>query len=217
MNEFKYVPDSYNYEKINKIKLTKEEFLNFQIKYRIDFERILKSIIDFNKIDSYIESFAYNIPIIDDEDYNFYRKFSTLGSKYIYIRNNIHIENLSIEEINIIDVSIKNNKLLDYTFLLATFKKVFYEEGDFSMFGVPISKNIVNSKSLVFEFAYDQLRFMNVSQHKFIDKTKEQLEVLLMKSINKVINTNVSLISYNGIRDVYAVEMKNKKLAEFEF
>lgn len=203
MIDFKYIPDSYNYNILKNNKIDKNKFLKLQIKYRTEFERLLINIVDFKKIDDYIDNFKFDIPVVDDFDYNFYHKFSTLGSKYIYLRNNIHIENLSFDEINIIDNSLKDNAYLDYNFLRATFKKVLYEDGEFSMFGIPLEKNLVFAKSLVFEFAYDQAEFKDVSQYNFVNDIINTIHTSLENSIEKVIDTKISIISYNAIPDIY--------------
>ena len=100
--DMKFFPESYNFKLMVEKGLNKELFFKLQIKYKNDFEKLLMKIIDFKKIDDYINGYGYNIPFVDDFDYNFYHKYSVLGSKYIFFRNNIHIENLSLEEIKII-------------------------------------------------------------------------------------------------------------------
>ena len=169
MKEYKFYPNSYNYTLIKDKGISLEHFLKLQIKYRNNFEKLLMGIFDFKKIDDYIDSFGKKIPTVNDLEYNFYHKFSLLGSKYIYFRNNIHIENLSLNEIEIINASIINDVDLDSKFLLETYSKVLYEDGDIVMFGIPLEKNGVFSKSLVFEFTYNQKEFSNVEQYNFFN------------------------------------------------
>lgn len=203
MQEYKFYPNSYNYTLIKDKGIDLEHFLKLQIKYRNDFEKLLMGIFDFKKIDDYIDSFGKQIPTVNDLEYNFYHKFSLLGSKYIYFRNNIHIENLSLNEIEIINASIINDVDLDSKFLLETYSKVLYEDGDIVMFGIPLEKNEVFSKSLVFEFTYNQKEFSTVEQYNFVNEIVNVLLKSLRNSIKGVINTDISIISYNAIPDIY--------------
>lgn len=206
MLEYKFFPDSYNYTLIKNKGINLENFLKLQIKYKNDFEKILIGIIDFKKIDNYIDGFEKKIPIITDHKYNFYHKYSLLGSKYIFFRNNIHIENLSLDEIEVINTSIVNNVSLEYKFLIDTFEKVLYENGDIAMFGIPIESNEVLSQSLVFEFAYNQKEFSTIEQYYFVNNIKDELLRDFNNLINKVIDVDVSVICYNCIPDIYSKE-----------
>lgn len=210
MFEYKFFPNSYNYSLIKDKEISFEHFLNLQIKFKNDFEKLLINIIDFVKIDNYINSFGNEIPNINDFEYNFYHKFSSLGSKYIFLRNNVHIENLSLEEIDVINAAIIDNVDLDSKFLLNTFSKVLYEAGESAMFGIPIQKNEVSSKSLVFEFAYDQRKFSDIKQYNFVNQISEDLFNYLSSSIKNVIPTDVSIIKYCAIPDIYFDKEKDE-------
>lgn len=206
----KFFPETYNLKLINEKRINEDLFLKLQIKYKNEFEKLLIKIIDFKKIDEYISNHGYNIPIVDDYDYNFYHKYSVLGSRYIFFRNNIHIENLSFEEIKIIINCLEKNIDLDINFLISTFKRVIYEDGDIAMFGLPTSNNRVDAKSLVFEFAYDQKKFTDVSQYNFVNQIKNVINSKLKECINKVFETEVAMITYNAIPDIYI--LKNEKI-----
>ena len=97
--EYIYIPDSYNNNLMKEKFKNEEEFLNTQVLYRQKFESILEQYIDFNLIDRVIKNKNINIPTIEDTKYNFYHKYSTLNSKYIFLRNNFDVENLTKEEI----------------------------------------------------------------------------------------------------------------------
>ena len=96
-----------------------------------------------------------------------------------------------------------NDVDLDSKFLLETYSKVLYENGDVAMFGIPLEKNKVPSKSLVFEFAYDQKEFSTVEQYNFVNEIVNVLLKSLSSSIKNVIMTDVSMISYYSIPDIY--------------
>lgn len=203
MINYKYIPNSYDYSLINEKQIDKEKFLRLQIKYKNDFEKLLLKIIDFKKIDEYINSFNLNIPYISNQENNFYYKYSILESKYLYLRNNIHIENLSNEDIEIIANALKNNLDLNLDFFNKTFKHVLYEKGDYSMFGIPMLRNKVSSKSIIFEFAYNQNGFKEVSQYNFVNSVIDVIYKSLSDSIKKVIDTEITIHSYNSIPDIY--------------
>ena len=110
---------------------------------------------------------------------------------------------MSLNEIEIINASIINDVDLDSKFLLETYSKVLYEDGDIVMFGIPLEKNGVFSKSLVFEFTYNQKEFSTVEQYNFVNEIVNVLLKSLSNSIKGVINTDISIISYNAIPDIY--------------
>ena len=198
-----YVPNSYDYTIIEE-KYNNDEFVDLQVKYRNYLENFLNNFIDFKKVDQKINE-VINIPKNEDAEYNFYHKFSTLGSDYIYLRNNYHIENLSDDEVNVI----KNNKI-DFEFLNKTISKVIFEKGDKSFFGTPILDNLCNSKGLVFEFSYNQLKLKEVKEFKMIDQIIEELTNFLKKNLGEKLNIPVSVISYNGIKDLYKPKIEEE-------
>lgn len=212
MKKYNFFPDSYDINKISQLNLSKELFLQLQEQYKKSFEILLSKIFNFESIDQYINSSNIPIPKINDEEYNFYHKDSLLKSKYLFLRNNIHVENLTTNEIETINNCIIDNKELDIQFLINTFKRVLYEDGDLSMFGIESKDCILNSKSIVFEFAYNQKEFTDINQIVFIDKLFEMIKGTLKSEIKKVLNSEVEVLKYNGIPDIYIFDKgKNEK------
>ena len=209
MKKYNFYPDSYDINKISQLNLSEELFLRMQEQYKKSFEILLSKIFNFESIDKYIDSSNILIPTIDDEEYNFYHKNSFLKSKYLFLRNNIHIENLTVNEIETINNCIIANKELDIQFLINTFKRVLYEDGDLSMFGIESKECVLNSKGIVFEFAYNQKEFTDINQIVFIDKLFEIIERTLKKEIKKVLNEEVEVLKYNGIPDIYIFSKDN--------
>ena len=205
--KYKYIPDSYNYELINE-KYNEEEFIDLQNQYREYLEKLLKSIIDFKDTDAKIKQII-NVPKINDSEYNFYHKFSTLGSDYIYLRNNFHIEKLNDEELS----RLKNNDM-DYDYLKSTLSKVIFEEGDKAFYGNSILKYLANSKSIVFEFSYDQQQLVDVKELKTIESIIQQISEYLTTNIEKKLNIPVSIIVYDGIHDIYKQEDENQMIIQ---
>lgn len=96
--KIEYLPDTYDKKRIEENGWTEEQFLSLQEKYRTDFIHDLLDTIDIDKIKSIITSCPSTIPVIEDQEYNFYHR-SAIIDKYLYVRNNIHIERLSQEEL----------------------------------------------------------------------------------------------------------------------
>jgi len=193
---YKYIPDSFDYNLINS-RFSNDEFLSLQIKYRTIIEKILIDYIDFEDIDKRINNNVV-LPKIEDLDYNFYHKFSSLNSNYLYLRNNIHIEKLSSEEMEIL----KNGKV-DKNFIVSTLSKVLFEDGDESCFGSPRLENIVNCKGLIFEFAYDSMKINSLSDLIKIDKMIEEIKVYLKSIIEKIFRLPASLVINKSLSNIY--------------
>lgn len=192
---FNYVPNTINMNKIDGI--NEDEFINLQAKYRSYFESILKEIINFKDLDDRIKKVLL-LPKIKDKEYNFYHKYSTLDSDYIYLRNNIHIENLNDEEISYL----KNNEF-DKGFIIDTLSKVLFEEKDVSFFGAPVPIYATNSESIVFEFAFNQVALLTMKEVATTKQIAEELKKFVISVVSKELNVDVSFVIYNGINDIY--------------
>ena len=202
--KYKYVPNSYNNSIIEE-KFKEDEFIELQVKYRKYLESILNKFIDFKIIDEKIKE-VINIPKIEDKEYNFYHKFSSLNSDYVYLRNNYHIENLSDEEINLI----RQDKM-NFEFIKNTIPKVVFETGDKSFFGTPIQKYLVDSKGLVFEFSYDQIQLIDVKEYKIIKQIEKELSNIISKTLSEKLKIPVTVIEYNGLNDLYKIDNIEEK------
>lgn len=162
-----------------------------------------------NEINSIYDS-GMELPIVDDTEYNFYHNNSALNSNYVFLRNNVHIENLNDNEINIIRGNLLNGEELNYQFLISTFQKVFYESGNYSMFGIETFDCILDSDSLIFEFAFDQKKFTKKEQFILADKVFDGIKHSL-SPIQKILNSKISFLEYKAIPDIYFVEEEKKE------
>lgn len=211
---YKYIPNTYDKNKILEKSLTKIEFLKYQTIYRKSFETLINQIIDFEKLDEYIENIGLNIPMIYDKEYNFYHKYSTLKSKYIYMRNNIHVENLNNEELKNIQNCINENKILSKEFIYNTYKKVLFEKNKETFIGEPNLKNKINSQSLIFEFCYNTKKCISAKQILNIERTYEKVFLIIEEKIKNQLNIPVSMFIYDFITDLYIDEDVQKKYYE---
>lgn len=210
MKEYKFFPNSYDVNKKKALNLSDDEFLLFQQYYKKCFEKLLIGLFDFNSIDKFINDSGMELPIVDDTEYNFYHNNSALNSNYVFLRNNVHIENLNDNEINIIRGNLLNGEELNYQFLISTFQKVFYESGNYSMFGIETFDCILDSDSLIFEFAFDQKKFTKKEQFILADKVFDGIKHSL-SPIQKILNSKISFLEYKAIPDIYFVEEEKKE------
>lgn len=200
-----YIPNSFNKDHIESKFNSEEEFLECQIKYRKLFEEKLCEYIDFQKLDQLIKEQNIEVPMVEDNEYNFYHKYSYIGSKYIFIRNNYHVENLSNEEIR----AILELDKWDNTTFNDTIRKCLYEEGTETFFGVAMDELLVKSDSLVFEFSYDQKKCTNMEQLNKIKLIIDTCFNMIKSSIENIVNSKCSFIVYNAIPDLFYQERKD--------
>jgi len=200
--KYKYIPNSYNENlKAEKFK-TEDEFLHCQIIYRTGLERHLKNIIDFKKINEILSIGDEKIPVVDDTSYNFYHQFSTFGNSYLFLRNNIHVENLTQNEIE----ELTTEDRLNAEFYNQTLSRVIFEGGNEMFLGVPIDKNLVLSKSLTFEFAYDQKKCQSLEQLNYIENTAKKVFSYIEECAKGKLNLPINFVMYDAIVDYYQPE-----------
>lgn len=196
---FKYVPDTYNYKLIKEKFIDEQQFLQCQVTYKKQFESFLCKYINFNQIEKYIQSMNFDIPRVKDEDYNFYHKFSNIGSNYIYLRNNYHVENLDNDEIQEL---LQGEKLND-DYFGKTLKKVLFEKGNSTFMGTPMDETNVQSQSIIFEFAFNQKECTSVEQLKKIKEVSKECFKMIGTCINEKFDISVSYLIYNAIPDIF--------------
>jgi len=201
--KYKFIPNTIVFDE--SLQITEEEFYSMQIKYKQDLEKILKKIFDFNSVDKMILSSNYEIPPMNDDGNNFYRDSSTLSSDYLYLRNNIHIERLSREELEYIKIRIGNKENLEENFIYKTLDRVIFEDGEKTILGNPISRDIVQSKSIMFEIAYDSKKCKRIEEITFIENYAKELLESLRKAIQPVIGKEISMHVYDGIPELFKV------------
>ena len=191
-----YIPDTYKVDN----RLSKDVFLDLQFKYRNGISKYLSEIIDFDSINEEIKDIG--IPIVEDSEYNFYHRNSFFGNKYIYLRNNIHIERLNDIELD----NLEEDKV-DMNFYENTYKRVLYEDGDLVSYGVhPNDMNTKKSKAIVFEFAYDQKNCKSVSELAKIEECYEKIFREIKKKLDEK-DIESDYLVYRCLPDIF----KNKE------
>lgn len=201
----KYIPDTCK----NDTRVDDELYSILQIQYRNGFIKYLSKYINFDEINDMINELD-NIPVVNDMHYNFYHMNSLLDNKYLYLRNNIHIEKLSDDDLNLLD----NIDFLDTVsddYFKRTYESVLFEDGEnISYEEYPNETNIKKSKSIVFEFAYDQKKCESIEQlkniRKLIDMIFRKIQVALEKE-----NINCDFLVYNAIPEIFSLEELEKE------
>ena len=144
-----YLPNTIDLNKVNEMYGNEKNYNILQVTYRNYVENLINSIIDFKSIQKLIDDSGLVFDKINDSSYNIYHRESKLDSDYIFIRNNIHIENLNENERK----ALIENKIYE-SFITDTIDKVLKENEDFLSYDNN-SNNLVFTKGLIFEFAYD--------------------------------------------------------------
>ena len=203
---YRFYPLSFDMQLVQEKFANESDFLKCMALYKQGFERFLSRFIPFEQIDSFIEKQGVFIPKVDDLESNFYHKFSTLGSDYIYLRNNFHVENLDIDDI----MDLFTRESIPVSFYERTFKKVVFEKGDVSFFGIPCDETKALSQSLVFEFAFKQTECQTLEQLNSIRKIRDQVFQVLEDANQKELKIATSYLTYNMIPNIFKGEEKER-------
>lgn len=146
-----------------------------------------------------------NYPITDDVD--IYQELSLM--KYLYIRSNLHIENLSDVEKNFLRQ--KSDFIIDKdteTFINSTLKKVLSNGQNFDVFYGPLSSHyMVQYGALVIGLRYDEDYYTDTfnvdsldylkrldEQQKYIAELKDKIE----NELTSRLGIDVKVIEYNS-------------------
>ena len=171
-----YVPNTYDSASIEMNFYNIEEFVRLQKRYRKALEEYLDKKVHLRTTDKKILSSGLQIPKVEDQSYNFYHQSEVLKSGYLFVRNNIHIERLSAEELRYL----KGNPTIEETFIINTLQRVIFEEGAYTFFGPPMDETEVKCNSVIMEFAYDLAKCKTIDQlleiEEFIKKIYEELQ-----------------------------------------
>lgn len=208
--EYNYYPNSYDSNAVKDKFYNTKDFVKAQILYRRGIEKIINKIIDFNIVNDLILNKEVEIPKILDSEYNFYHNFSSFNSDYVFLRNNIHVEKMTSEELKIL----LHSDNLPEDFFKNTMERVLFEDGDECFCGLPVDNNLVNSKSIIFEFAYDQAKCTSIKQLNEIHKIITDIFNYIDKKMSSTINYPLSFLIYNSIPDIYNKKEENEENIE---
>lgn len=179
---------------------------NYLYLYSLYSDLLVKYFIkkyDLNIYDNMLKNSNRNLSPIDSEEMDIYQYTSSDYLSYLYIRNNIVLENLSNEEI--ITLSNFNNNELDKekeSFIEKTYKKVIFSQG-YTMYGSNNSKYLKDSSDLIIGLRYKEYEENKIDQRTYLDLFIPELE----RQLNSRNLDNISVIEYNS----YNIKSINKK------
>ena len=198
----RYIPDTIDLKKIIEKFKSENNYNDYQIKYKNCIEEIVNAYVDFASVNEIINSCGIKLKTIGDYDYNIYHKHSLLECEYLFIRNNMHVENLSDKELDIL----KSNSINE-DFIKKTLDKVIHEDEKFLAYGDD-PNNLKFTGGLIFEFAYDSTELSNDDRAKVADYIKQVFVKINegMKELSIVSNYTI----YDKDPDYFRPVVKNR-------
>ncbi len=193
-----YTPNTISYKLIKEKNIDEELFLPLQLKYRKSLENILKKYVSFNSFDELLVKTFGSIPLYESN--SFYYKYSELDSKYLFLRNNIHIERLNEKDIDVIKESLFDKEDLNGDFILRTLKEVIFEEGDIVILEGSNEKYSCKANSLIIEFAYND-EDCSLEESIAIKDFFDKVTISFKKFLEPILNMETSFIIKEGSKE----------------
>lgn len=198
--------DKISFEKslFSKEKKYREKYFEMQALYRKGLDIFLDEELQLTAIDK--ELSLDKLGITECKDKDLYRKYSTLNTTYVYLRNYVHIERLSDKQIEFLYGRITEcNEEIDqelYNLVKNTFEDVLiydFSEKKIELFrdcvnAIPPYAN-VNSNSLIIMISYD---IKNDDDYEKYRKNKDLLENYSNKFVWKKAMKIEVIIAYRG-------------------
>lgn len=186
-------------------------YLSLYSMYSSLLENYLINKLSLKDYDDMIKDSGLNFIDIDFNEMDIYQRAYSNELSYIYLRNNIYIERLSIEEKEFLnDILYEVVKPTDSeidNFIERTYKKVLFENinnnGDVLMtnFGPESGNFMVPNNALVLGIRYDEFNQANMDDSTWDKNNKEQIKFLLNIEDQLINNSNldiqVYIIKYN--------------------
>ncbi len=217
-DNFKTSITTFNIETLSDIEI--QEYLNLSTLYRKLLNEYIK-LLGLQKYDDLLENSNLNFIKIDESEQDFYQYYNNSDLTYYYIRNNIYLNRLTIEEKNFLKNKLNNQ---DYnldnetiTFINSTFKKLIKEiheninEPFDTNFGPTSSRYLARNDALIIGFRYDEFNDNGMDDETFdknYEKQKEYIKILNKQfedEIENKLNHPVKVIEYdeNSIKKKY--------------
>lgn len=191
----------------------KRRFLIMYLEYRKLFTEYIIEKLELKKYDCKIKKSIYKFLKIENINMDFYQQFCSKNLEYIYIRNNIYIENLNIDESNFLEQRIKIGKInMDrelYNFIEKTYKKVIFADllnnGEVCMtfYGPKTSEFCASNDALIIGLRYDEFKMNGMNDDEWNMNHDNQIQFLyqifqeMENEFSKKIDIPVVMIKYN--------------------
>lgn len=168
-----------------------ERYYTLLKNYKVLFEKYLLSKLPLKDMDDKIVNSDLKFVPIGNDKMDFYQKFSTMKLKYIYLRNNLYVYKLSLNEIDTIvnlsanqlaKPSAKLMELIDDTYKMVIDARPLGEDIDVGYkkcYGIDSSDYWLNSDELVIGVRYDEFADNGLGEgNEWVDNYNKQLEFL---------------------------------------
>lgn len=106
----------YNHELCREKGLTEDgnglgsRYLCMQAVYRANLDAYLMEMLNLRKLDDELKESGLGFTAAKPKDQNLYERESTMGLRYICLRNNLYIENLETGQLNILEHQLRTGK-----------------------------------------------------------------------------------------------------------
>lgn len=158
---------------------------------------------DLKAYDEMLKTSSKRFVKVDTENMDLYQYTSSEYLDFIYLRNNIYIENLNEEEIMYLN-KITDSRLNDEfeKFIENTYRKVIFTNKGYTMYGPDNSKYLKSTNSLIIGLRHKGLDLNNDNEEEIeiFMKQNNYLKLFiseLEKQLNEKNIDNVNVIEYN--------------------
>ena len=184
--------------------------------YKVLFEKYLMSKISLKDMDNKIINSGLSFVPVGNDKMDFYQKFSSMGLKYIYLRNNLYVYKLSLEDIDkLVNLSKEelDNPSEDLMNLINDTYKIVIDARplgeDVSVdyrkcYGIDSDDYWIKSDELVIGVRYDEFADNGLGENdNWMDNYNKQLEFLgnimidMEKSSSDVLGIKVNFLYFD--------------------
>lgn len=158
---------------------------------------------DLKAYDEMLKTSSKRFVKVDTENMDLYQYTSSEYLDFLYLRNNIYIENLNEEEIMYLN-KITDSRLNDEfeKFIENTYRKVIFTNKGYTMYGPDNSKYLKSTNSLIIGLRHKGLDLNNDNEEEIemFMKQNNYLKLFILeleKQLNEKNIDNVNVIEYN--------------------
>ena len=183
--------------------------------YKIILEKYLMSLLSLKKYDEMLKESELRFIKLSNDDIDYYQLFSTMKLDYLYLRNNLYIEKLSVEDINKVcklsDYDLVNPgedlfKLVERTFLNIINPGNSSSAKHMVCYGIDSDEYWFESDQLVFGLRYNMYFHDNgVSDEQWYKNYLSQMKFLhnlifrMKTECSKIIGKPVNFVLYDEV------------------
>ncbi|MDR2665481.1 MAG: hypothetical protein LBC21_04295 [Oscillospiraceae bacterium] len=182
-----------------------EGYLSLQARYKAAFYAYLDNAADISQYDGALSGGAYAFPAVPPDEQGVYQKYGSYGNKYIFLRNNFHIERLDTADLETLRGSEDLSGLVGRTYKDVI--SVRYEDGDGdftaiydhgAMSGITQAPNnaLVIGIAYSWEFDYSG-KLVSLDGEKAKEKIAHELKQKMESEISALLGIPVTVFVYS--------------------